>query len=81
MVEDKNLEAFKQDFTEGYINPHLDDLLDLKNALKNATTINEVRALMNGYRASMLKELGLEEVPKEVKSERKATKRTNTHED
>ncbi|MBU2395811.1 MAG: hypothetical protein KKH70_20950 [Gammaproteobacteria bacterium] len=60
MVDEKNLEQFKNDFTEGYINTSLDRLLDLKNALRKATSTEEVRTLMNAEQAFVMNFYGLE---------------------
>ena len=86
MAEDKDLEQFKEEFTKGYIDPHIDHLLDLRNVIKYATSYDDVRAAITQERASIVRELGLEEVKPEdikhiieVKSEGEQ-KHTNTHE-
>jgi hypothetical protein len=74
MVDEKNLEQFKKDFTEGYIDTSLDRLLDLRNALRRAASTEEVRALMNAEQVFVMNFYGLEK--KKVVQHEKAE--TNT---
>ncbi len=53
MVDDKNLAQFKQSFIEGYIDTSLDRLLDLRNAVKDAKSYVEVKALLDAEQAYM----------------------------
>ena len=51
MNEETSLEQFKEDFIKGYIDESLNRLLDLRNAIKKATTRPEIKVLLNAERA------------------------------
>ena len=59
MSEEKELEQFKQEFTQGYIDPYLDRLLDLRNKVKVATSFDEIRMLMEKEQEFLCKEFGV----------------------
>jgi len=59
MSEEKDLEQFKQQFVEGYIDPYFDRLLDLRNAIKKAESFDEIRDLMEKEQDFLRREFGL----------------------
>jgi len=67
MGEDTNLGQFKQSFVEGYIDKSLDRLLDLRNAIKRATSHSEVKALLDAEQAYIKRYYNIVEVQNEKK--------------
>ena len=59
MSEDEELEQFKQEFTKQYIDAYLDRLLDVRNAVKKATSFEEVQELMEKEKKWLEDEFGL----------------------
>lgn len=66
MVDEKDLEQFKTTFIQGYINTSLDRLLDLRNAVKNATTYEAIKAIMEAEQTTMRKLYGINEKVEDV---------------
>jgi len=62
---------FKLNFVEGYIDKSLDRLLDLRNAIKGANSIPEVKALLDAEQAYIKRYYNIEE--KDEKKERRST--------
>jgi hypothetical protein len=62
---------FKLNFVEGYIDKSLDRLLDLRNAIKKATSIPEVKALLNAEQAYIKRYYNIEE--NDEKKERRSS--------
>jgi len=65
MSEDEELEQFKQEFTKQYIDTYLDRLLDVRNAVKKATSFDEVKELMEKEKKWLEEEFGLSPVRRE----------------
>lgn len=58
-MSEEELEQFKQEFTKQYIDAYLDRLLDVRNAVKKATSFDEVQELMEKEKKWLEEEFGL----------------------
>ena len=71
MNEEEKLGQAKEDFIQEYIDPYLDRLLDLRNAIRDADSFDEISDIMVKERNFIKAEFGLES--KETKVEDKET--------
>ena len=65
MNEEKELERFKKELSETYIDASFDRLLDLRNRVKNADSFEEIQTLMEREHQFLQTEFGLAKVEEE----------------
>ena len=80
MSEDEELEQFKQEFTKQYIDAYLDRLLDVRNAVKKATSFEEVQELMEKEKKWLEDEFGLSPARREKDATEEKEKSNTTKE-
>jgi len=80
MNSNSDLEQFKENFTKGYIDKYLDRLLDLRNAIKKATSFDEVKVLMEREQSFLKSEFGEKptKVPVREKDETEIQEKPNS---
>ena len=78
MNEEKELVQFKEEFVKGYVDPYLDRLLDLRNAIQSAESYDEIRGLMEREQEFIKAEFGIVKLKPKKEEEKNATKKSDT---